>query len=84
MSITDKHLEDITFVLAKLPPNSGYKVTNRNGSIHCKVTSSEGGMTDPEWEEFKDLCRKEFGERLLEFFHIVNTDHRDFIIYLKK
>lgn len=53
------------------------------GSIRCISAITLDGMSEQQWDHFKDLVRKHFKERLMEFYHHTNSDHVDFVVYLK-
>ena len=76
--------EDLQFVKGIIPDH--YRVEpskEKEGSLHCVSTGTNKGMDDTEWRRFVPLCQNEFGERLQEFYHHVNSDHQDFTIFLK-
>lgn len=77
--------EDLEFVKSILPNHyQASEDEKHKGSIHCISSITQDGMSGSQWEYFKEIMYRHFGERILEFYHHVNHDHLNFVVYLQK
>lgn len=77
-------ITDLRYVVGIIP--TCYTVTQskqKAGSINCKSTGTNKGMTDQQFDHFFELVKKKFGKRLQEIDHNVNAMHQNFTIFLR-
>lgn len=64
-------------------PNYFVTGTNKNGNKVWRCRSNTG-MTDEKWDTFKKEVHNRWPMRFKQFYHITNSDHVDFEIYLSQ